>query len=320
MSSDSGSKLLPPLKTEDDYVRLFEDDSIWLPPIRVICERHGISTASLRRTDLGTHIVFRAEEYVIKLYCRLRRRDYAVEVACLSELNGLPIPRLVATGDLEGWPYGIVEALEGVPTRRIWRSIDVGQKIPIMRELGEFIRQLHSRPHVAGLPCDWGSFLRQRIARLQEHHHLSGEWFRWTRSFVEPLLGRKEKLVVLNCDLTSDHVFVTKVGEKWRLSGIIDFGDAMIGHPYYEFTAPLLDHAFGEPALARALFDGYGEQLSNDRMDELSRFVLTHRFWSLADIPAHMKSATPQRFLDRLWGRDTGGDIRAKGSIPPQYA
>jgi hygromycin-B 7''-O-kinase len=189
-----------------------------------------------------------------------------------------------------------------------------------MRELGVFIRQLHDRPHIAGLPCDWGSFLRQRIARLQEHHHLSGEWLPWAHSFVHPLLGRKEKLVVLNSDLTSDHVLVTRIGKTWRLSGIIDFGDAMIGHPYYDFTAPLLDHAFGEPALARALLDGYGEHLSNDLMDELSRFVLTHRFWSLADIPAYTTSATPQRFLDRLWGRDNGEPTRSKGSPPPEYA
>ena len=112
MATNVGPGLLPSLVEEDDYHPLFANDDVWLPAIRAICRRHGISTDELKRTVLGTHVVFKAGDYIVKLFCRFWPHDYTVEAACLSGLTGLPIPQLVATGELEGWPYLIMTVLD----------------------------------------------------------------------------------------------------------------------------------------------------------------------------------------------------------------
>lgn len=303
MAMNTDPALLPSLAEEGDYDPLFANNEVWLPAIRAICQRHGIASDELQRTVLGTHIVFRTGDYIVKLFCRFWPHDYRVETACLSGLTGLPIPQLVATGELEGWPYLIMTVLVGTPTGKIWRSIGLEQKTAITRDLGQFMRQLHNQPLIAELPSDWDTFLRQRVANLQEHHRLTNKQLAWVRTLVAPIAQSAKQLVVLNCDLTHDHVLVEHSGETWRFCGVIDFGDAMIGHPYYDFTAPLIDHAFGEPTVAEALLSGYGAHLSDDLIQELSRFLFTHRFWGLAELSDNALSGTPQAFLDKLWGR-----------------
>ena len=304
MGSNAGSKLLPTLAVEDDYRAVHTDDTVWLPAIRAICQRHGISRSGLRRTYLGTHVVFQAGDSIIKLCSSFWPDDYETEVACLDGLHGLPIPELVATGDLEGWPYLIMTVLDGTPTREVWARLEMDERKSIMRQLGAFIRSLHEHPLIAALGSEWESFLRDRINGLGEHHRLTGRWLQWAHELVEPLADRPKRLVVLNCDLTNDHILLVNTAGRWLLSGVIDFGDAMIGQPYYEFTAPLLDHAFGAPVLAAALMEGYGQRLTKNLEDELSRYLLTHEFWGLADMPGNPLRGTPEEFLAALWGRN----------------
>ena len=63
------------------------------------------------------------------------------------------------------------------------------------------------------------------------------------------------KKVLLHGDITRDHLILTEKNRSWSISGVIDFGDARIGHPYYEFVVPLLDYAYGEHKLSSALLD-----------------------------------------------------------------
>ncbi len=305
MAANTERGLLPTLTNEDEYSPLLPNDAVWLPAIRTICQRHHIPTSGLKRTVLGTHVVFYVGDCIVKLYCRFWPEDYTAEMACLSNLSGLPIPQLVATGELEEWPYLIMTIVAGIPTGKVWHTLDVEQKTAIMRDLGSFVRELHSRPCIVELPSDWRGFLRARAVGLRAHHQLSDGGLSWVRDFVEPIFASTAQPVVLNCDLTCDHVLVVQSGEKWSFSGIIDFGDAMIGHPYYDFTAPLLDHAFGEPEVAHSLLIGYGQSVTKSLIQEVSRFIFVHRFWSLTDFSDESESIAPEVFLNRLWGRDS---------------
>ena len=53
---------------------------------------------------------------------------------------------------------------------------------------------------------------------------------------------------------------------RWFLvvSGIIDFGDARIGHPFYDFIAAIADYALGEPDLSHQLLEAYGMESSSE--------------------------------------------------------
>ena len=302
MVADDDNGLLPRLSEKDDYIQVFGRDELWEPAIKTICERHGISTHRLERAGLGTHVVFRSEGHIVKLFSPFWGESHAVELACLTGLSDLPVPRIDHVGALEGWPYLILSVVDGVPTRLVWHKLTDHEKKSVMVELGAFIRRLHDHPVIEGVPSFWRSFLEERISNLSDHHGLIGDWERWALSHVKPLVSRPQKSVVLNCDLTRDHVFVVRRNGEWRLSGVIDFGDAMIGHPYYEFTAPILDHAFGDSTLAAALMSGYGELLTERVKDELTRYFLVHLYWRLNELPANLLERSPEDYAAMVWG------------------
>jgi len=302
MVDDPDAAILPGLSDPDEYVKLYGEDDLWRPAIEVICRRHKITIDRLERAELGTHIVFKTGNRVVKLFSPFWKEQYAVEVACLKNLTDLPVPQIDQVGEIEGWPYMIVSVVEGLPTRAVWNQLTANQKASVMVELGEFMRRLHDHPSIASLPSDWTRFLDERIRNLSEHHGLSGDWKRWALNHVKPLSTRSQRTVVLNCDLTSDHVFLVKRDEQWRLSAIIDFGDAMMGPPYYEFIAPLLDHAFGDSALAAALMDGYGELLTEEVKTELTRYLLIHLYWRLDELPGNLLERPPEDLVATVWG------------------
>lgn len=66
---------------------------------------------------------------------------------------------------------------------------------------------------------------------------------------AEPHLLRQTGAVLLNADITDEHVMTAPGSDRRVVTGIIDFGDAMIGHPLYELAAPACSFAFGNRSL-----------------------------------------------------------------------
>src|SRR5687767_8466207 len=115
--------MFPAISNISDYSGVFKNDTVWLPAMRTICARHRIAAAELMRQALGSHIVFRAGSHIIKLFCPLWREQFVVEVACLDHIRGLPIPELVATGELDGWAYIVTSIVPGIPATDTWDAI-----------------------------------------------------------------------------------------------------------------------------------------------------------------------------------------------------
>jgi Ser/Thr protein kinase RdoA (MazF antagonist) len=47
-----------------------------------------------------------------------------------------------------------------------------------------------------------------------------------------------DKVRFIHCDVIRDHVLLSKDEDgRWRISGLIDFGDARFGDPFYELSA-----------------------------------------------------------------------------------
>jgi hygromycin-B 7''-O-kinase len=123
---------------------------------------------------------------------------------------------------------------------------------------------------------------------------------------VDSVRDDSRNLVTLNADLTSDHVLLEKRDGQWRISGIIDFGDAMAGHPLYEFAAPVLCFASGDPALARALVESYGESLTADLAHQILAWCLLHKYIRIADLLERMRLDDPESLSQALWGGQLG--------------
>ncbi|GAP08307.1 MAG TPA: hypothetical protein DEQ80_05725 [Anaerolinea thermolimosa] len=271
------------LSTREGYVRLFADVAFWRPYVREVCRRHRFTPCEVIRTGIvGTYPVFIVEErWLVKFYGRLLdgERGFMAEQAAAELLRArpvLPTPALLASGALEPpgadwhWPYLIFELLPGVSLGEVWAAISHAERLSIARQMGAWLRALHSLPLPAegAFETDWGAYLHfldgQRkgcAGRQRAWGTLPASLCDEIESFLCPthhflLPGEAPHLV--HADLTADHLLGRLVDGHWETAGIIDFGDARTGSLFYELPALHLQGWGGEKPLLEAFLDAYG--------------------------------------------------------------
>ena len=311
--------LLPDIKTVEDYKPIYRNANIWLPAMRVICERHNLDVTQLEFAPPGSHVVFKVKpDHYIKLFAPPWRKDFVSERIVLGKLSvqsDLLIPYLVAEGEIENWQYIIMTAVEGMPLYNVWNSMDMSDREHIAICCGKLMASLHST-QIEGLEAismDWPTFVKSQIQDCIAHIErtdMSKQWVQSIKEFLKdpaPLFEQDFQPVLLNADITDEHVLVSKHEGRWKLTGFIDFGDAMLGHPYYEFTAPGCTITRSSPELQRAMLLAYGyseDQLNSTMAMQLMAYTLIHRFLTVPDLLRLFGSHQPTNFDElrrELW-------------------
>ena len=110
-------------------------------------------------------------------------------------------------------------------------------------------------------------------------------WFlREVETFVQqnlPLLPSDFRSVILTGEYTPFNLMAEPGKSGWQLSGMIDFGDAMVGYREYDLLGPSLFLAQGNPDFIRSLFLGYGYSLAELTPELRRRLMLLqilHRY------------------------------------------
>lgn len=292
--------LLPAIRDWSEWSAVFTDAALWRPAV----ERLWVAEPSLAaRTGVGrietmtagfpgTCAVFILNESaVIKLFPPLVAGDFERERAVYRLLDGrLPeLPRLLADGVLRdriAWPYLVTSFLPGAAWRDTQKAMPPAQQWAVARALGERVRRVHETPIRPGLgwpPADaWPRFVATRVAEASAV----------LRVVLPPrVVAEAEALLqatdwfanaprLLHADLTQDHALVTQRGDGWRLSGLLDWADAEVGDPVYEWVALYFGFCDGDVALFRAFLTGYGPDGAAHLPDRrrLLAFTLLHRF------------------------------------------
>jgi hygromycin-B 7''-O-kinase len=299
--------LLPEVETLTGYRRIYRDERVWLPAMRAICDRHDLDESGLVFAPPGTHVVFCVgSELYIKLFSPLLGADYTSERAALRALTGrdLPVPQLLAEGQVEGWRYLVLTAVPGIPLGQVWEQVGARDREHIVRSCGLFLAALHAAPTegLAEVATDWPAFVEERIgACLEEVREadLGTQWLSSVRSFLHglpPLFEPGFRPVLLSADVTDEHVLVSERDGRWEFAGFIDFGDAMLGHPLYEFAAPGCCITRDSPELQRALLLSYGfaeGELTETLADQLMAYTLLHRYIRIPDLLEMFKPTVP---------------------------
>ena len=248
----------------------------------------------------------------IKLFSPLWRSDVVPErlvLGRLSEQSEWPVPRLVAEGEIEGWPYVLMTAVDGVPLCEVWNSIEMPDREYIAARCGDWMAFLHSIPTegLDAIATDWPTFVAHQIRDCADRLARSGldeRLVRSTLAFLDdlpPLYEPGFQPVLLNADLTDEHILVKECGGRWELTGIIDFGDAMLGHPYYDFVAPGCTFTCSSSRLQRAMLLAYGlseDQLDATLADQLMAYTLVHRFVELPHLIGLFGAQPPTHLRD----------------------
>ena len=269
------------------------DPSQWLPIARDIAHGHGLACAAPHVFATGTNLVLALDEkLILKIFPPFLRGQFESERSTLALLHGqlsTPIPEIVAEGERDGWPYLVITRLSGVLGADAWPSLSEQDKERLLGEIGETIAQVQHVPAgpLSRIEPQWDVFVRGQIEGCHARHARFGLPQKFLDGLDEFLRGAAELValdrppVILTGEYIPENFLLTRVGEGWRLSGLIDFGDVMTGRGEYDLLGPGMLMAGGVPRRVRSLFAGYGyaaSDVTSDLKRRLLALMLLHRF------------------------------------------
>jgi len=247
----------PEFKSIREHVSCLGDVGFWGPYVAEILERHDLGGAE-RKPVAGfnpTYPTFLCGDVVVKLfgYSRAWRKSHAAESAALALVATNPeiaAPRLLAEGRLVDnldapWPYLATTRMSGVSWRDAELSTD--QRLCVAAGLGAQVRHVHAlRSSRVATHEDWQAL---SVAAAAEQSSLPSHLI----SQIDDYLARLEPFdrVFVHGDLCSMHAFV----ENGRLTGIIDWGDAMVADRHYEIIQLYRDMFGCDKALLRVFLE-----------------------------------------------------------------
>jgi hygromycin-B 7''-O-kinase len=288
------------------------DASRWLPVAIDIADSHGLSCTAPHVFSTGTNLVVGLDErLILKIFPPMLRTQFVSERGALSQLRGrlrVPIPGIVHEGERDGWPYLIITRLQGVLGADAWTSLPAGDKARVLGEIGETIAEVQRAPPGALLAIEprWDAFMRGQIERCRARHARLGLATKFLDGLDELLRDARELIpmdtppVILTGEYIPENFLLEHQGGRWRLAGLIDFGDVLTGWRDYDLLGPSAFMAAGQPRLVRGLFEGFGYSRADIDFTlkrRLMALMLLHRF---SDLNRHIRIEGWQRKADNL--------------------
>lgn len=286
--------MIDPIDFDERYRHQLE---VWEEAVQEVCAAGGVRFGEPAAFADGSNLVASVgDRYVVKIFPPFHRHQWESEHRVLAHLNGrvdVPIPELIASGVREdGWTYVILSKLPGVTLEAVWPSCSHRERADLLARIGAIMAEVHavSVGDLRDLEPAWGGFLARQVAGCRARHERLGmpRWFiEGVEAFVKealPLLPSAFEPVVLTGEYTPFNLLVERGGEGWTISGMIDFGDAMVGFREYDLLGPCVFLAGGDPALLRSLLRGYGyadSQINDDLRRRLMLLLVLHRYSNL---------------------------------------
>jgi hygromycin-B 7''-O-kinase len=304
---------LPDVADAASFERLERLDPRLVAGVAHLARRHGMAGARVERFPEGSLPVFAVgTNAVLKLYPPCYVHEEPIETSVLRAIDGrigIPTPRVLAVGDLDGWRYLLMSRLPGVSLVQAWPSLSPRQREERMADLGRALARLHATPTdgVAAPRPAWPSFLRERAAGAvaeQRARGLDERWVEQIPAFLEREMPPPDAPpVLLHTEVMREHLLAGTTDDGFPLTGLVDFEPSMIGAAEYEFASVGVFATCGEPGLLRALLlaYGYGER---DLQPALARrflaYALLHRYSNLAWYLRRLPPPPAVRTLDAL--------------------
>ena len=263
----------------------------------------------LKRFASGSVPVFAVgNEHVVKLFPPEERPFFNTERAALTHIGGLlpiPTPRVIAAGERGQWYYIVMTRLSGCSLAEAWHTIEIHNRLQLMREVGAALAALHAiaTDELAPLAVDWARFMEAQRVSCRERQlarGLSAPWADAVAGFLERWAPSDDgKRVLLHTEVMREHILVQCRDGAWHISGLIDFEPAMLGAPEYEFAAVGIFLTCAEPGLLGALLEAYGAEVEDELPLRTMAYALLHRYSNL------------RWYLERLPVLDDMGDLES---------
>ncbi len=288
--------LLPVIQTWAEWGAVFTRVDVWTPAVQAICRREKLPCQQIEAGYPGTNAVFIVDRrYVVKIYAPFCHGDFDLErvlYPAIAQCTHIPTPRLLTQGVLSDevdWPYIIISWLPGRPIREVRQHISPRRQAGLAHSLGEMIAELHAVPleQIKGSGLqeqNWATWVQKRFARCVEDIRREGILPESVLAEIPAALAQVstdgEPLMLLNGDLTEDHLLLEEQEGGWRISGLIDLGDALIGCRAYEWTALWFGALNMNQDCFRSFMQGYDPAIALDEafFQQAMGWTLLHEF------------------------------------------
>lgn len=284
--------LLPLIADPDAPGAMRLDDARFAPALAVIARRHALDLSGAARCRYGSSPVFLTERLAVKLVPPQWAPELERESVALARIEGrLPVetPAVVAVGGLEGWRYLVTRRLGGVSLRDLRDTLSPRERVALAGDVGASLAALHRLPcdDLPTLTVDWPRFAEARVAACMDFQRRHGLGEAAVEAIPAVLAGGAPlvpdaRRALLHADLHHEHVMLTQRDGTWTLSGLLDLGDAVVGHPDYELVTPAFFVVDASTGARAAFFDAVGFRCDERASRRLMAWSVLHRFNALS--------------------------------------
>jgi hygromycin-B 7''-O-kinase len=269
----------------------------------------------------GTNLVVALEgQLILKIFPPMLRAQFVSERASLAQLCGrlsVPIPKIVAEGERDGWPYLVITKLAGVLGSDAWPVMPEAEKERVLRQIGAVIADVQRVPPgpLREIEPGWDAFLRGQIAGCRAHHTRLGLAPKFLEGLDDllrdavALIPADAPPVILVGEYIPENFLLANDGGAWHVAGLFDFGDVMTGFRDYDLLGPSAFMTAGRPRRVQSLFEGF----SYARAD--INFALKRRL--LALMLLHRASDPVRHICIEDWQNKAGNLVQLQELIWP---
>lgn len=185
----------------------------------------------------------------LKVYGPAAERQFHIERSVLRTLEGhprIPAPRIVAEGERPPEPpYLVLSEVPGDTAEDVWDGLERGQQLLLAREFGEIIAAIHRLPReelarlegrFGGWPEHTQAWMRRGIAEIEASETLTvgqrEQLLRFVHEEMPVHLNGQARLT--HYDMAWNHIYLAQRAGAWRVTGIIDWGEALLGPPEWD--------------------------------------------------------------------------------------
>ncbi|MCE2458405.1 MAG: aminoglycoside phosphotransferase family protein [Dehalococcoidia bacterium] len=311
---------LPPIESWTDWTRTYNDISLWRPVVAALCASEGIRFQRIERPRSNTNAVFILDcRLVVKIYSPFWS-EYDIEPKLIEVLTAegtVPVPKIIASGryqDRATWPYLVIEHRTGATLESLRPELSHEELMFIATQVGALTKALHETEidKLEGSDAGetWDELVDRRrrevLPELVDRGLTTSDVTKTLAGILDDVIddsGSRPRVIV-HGDLESDHVLLSRTDGQWRVSAIIDFGDAWVGARDYEWMPlwlGLFDRNIDE---MRAFLKSYDPTLLADQAlpRRIIAWTLLHDFGTdaISELLQRINTPTPIKTFDEL--------------------
>lgn len=288
---------LPLAPSYDESCELIDNypDDYWEPALSAIQTAHGLVKSDWQRIKEGANVLFRHHSnLIIKIVPPNWKYQGTAEIESaklLANKLSLPIPDVIASGEINNWVYVVMTLLPGTSMADLWEELSIEEKMPVVKQLGGFINQLHllSVDSQSPLKKDWKIYHKELLDDCLPRHQRKKAPACLTEQMSDYLASVTSQhndyfddnaSFFIHMDLHPWNLLLEKVEGIYQISGVIDFGDAVIGRSrLLELATPLIFVCQGNKKLIDTMITSYqlldnAQALNKDLQQKLMAITL----------------------------------------------